>query len=240
MTDLRPLGAFLPDWQPPSRPARLPICGTYADLEPLTLADHGADLWAAFSSDQTGTMWDYLPDGPFASVADMTPWLEACAQSMDPLFFAARDKDSGRVTGFLSFLRINPAAGSIEVGYITFSPLLQKTRAASEAVMLTAKTAFALGYRRFEWKCNALNQPSRRAAERYGFSYEGVFRQAAIVKGRNRDTAWFAMIDAEWPQLLAAYDAWLDPENFDAKGRQRRALSDLTRPVLGLRDPSLS
>ncbi len=239
MTDPRPIGALLHNWQPPKRPARETILGTYADLEPLNVSTHQADLWAAFSSDETGAMWDYLPDGPFADMDAMTVWLDACAQSDDPQFFAVRDKDLGRVTGFLSFLRINPTAGSIEVGYITFSPLLQKTRAGTEAIMLSAKTAFSLGYRRFEWKCNALNQPSRRAAERYGFSYEGVFRQAAIVKGRNRDTAWFAMIDAEWPQLLATYDAWLARDNFDAAGQQRQSLAALTRPVLASRDPSL-
>lgn len=231
------LGHPLPNWQVPPRPKREVISGVSVDLEPLQAKRHGAALFDAFSSDKTGAMWDYLPDGPFASMDTFLPWSQGLERSEDPMFFAVRDKSDSIVKGFLSFLRITPNAGSIEVGYITFSPLMQQSRAATEAIMLTARTAFTLGYRRFEWKCNALNAKSRRAAERYGFSYEGIFRQAAVVKGRNRDTAWFAMIDSEWPQLRAAYDRWMAPENFDQDGRQRTSLSDLTREILVTRDP---
>ncbi len=227
------------NWQPPQRPAHAKISGRYASLEPLSVADHGADLWAAFSEDQSGSVWTYLPNGPFEKSADFLGFLEELESSQDPLFFAVRDNASGKTTGFLSLLRINPNAGSIEVGYITFSPAMQRSRIASEAIMITARTSFAMGYRRFEWKCNALNIPSRRAAIRYGFSYEGVFRQAAVIKGCNRDTAWFGMIDKDWPRMDAAYDAWLDPKNFDENGRQRQSLSRLTRPAIFLDDPAL-
>ena len=146
----------------------------------------------------------------------------------------------GRAEGVASYLRITPAVGSIEVGHICLSPRLQATVAATEAMFLMMDWAFASGYRRYEWKCDALNLPSRRAAERFGFSYEGTFRQATIYKGRNRDTAWFAMVDRDWPGLQRAYRTWLDPANFDAAGRQRQRLSDLTRPCLVSRDPVAS
>ena len=152
--------------------------------------------------------------------------------------FAVRMSD-GKIGGTLSLLRINPNAGSIEVGYIVFTPRLQRTREATEAIYLTIKWAFEAGYRRFEWKCNAANLPSRRAAERFGLSYEGIFRQAAVVKGKNRDTAWFAAIDREWPALQAAFETWLDPQNFDETGQQKQKLSELTAQILVARDPDL-
>ena len=152
--------------------------------------------------------------------------------------FAVRMAD-GRLGGTLSIMRITPAAGTAEVGYIVFTPRLQRTREATEAVYLTIKWAFEAGYRRFEWKCNAENLASRRAAERFGFSYEGIFRQAAVVKGENRDTAWFASIDREWPALREAFETWLDPSNFDAEGAQTQRLADLTAPILAARDPGL-
>ncbi len=157
----------------------------------------------------------------------------------DPLFFAIRDLETGHWAGVASYLRITPEAGTIEVGHINLAPELQRTRAATEAMALMMGHAFGLGYRRYEWKCNALNLGSRRAAQRLGFSYEGVFRQAAVVKGRNRDTAWFAAIDEDWPQLSAAFQTWLDPANFDVDGRQRVALSSLTARALVARDPAL-
>ena len=161
------------------------------------------------------------------------------AGQSDPFFYALRDKASGQVGGVMSYLRITPAAGSIELGHINLSPQIQRTRAATEAMMLMIGWAFEAGYRRFEWKCDALNLPSRRAAQRLGLSYEGIFRQATVVKGRNRDTAWFAAIDKEWPALEAAFETWLSPGNFDADGRQRQSLATLTRPILVTRDPAL-
>jgi RimJ/RimL family protein N-acetyltransferase len=158
----------------------------------------------------------------------------------DPVFFAIRDLSTGSWSGVASYLRITPEAGTIEVGHINLSPELQRTRAATEAMLLMMARAFETGYRRYEWKCNALNLGSRRAAERLGFSYEGIFRQATVIKGRNRDTAWFAAIDAEWPALKAAFARWLDPSNFDDEGRQRRSLSELTAPILVARDPGFA
>ncbi|MEX0969046.1 MAG: GNAT family protein [Paracoccaceae bacterium] len=213
---------------PPPRPARAPLVGHYCTLEPLAPA-HAPALFEAFSRD-TGQMWDYMPNGPFETLNAYRAWLDGAIAVDDPLQFAV--VVDGTPQGSLSLLRIDPAAGSIEVGYISFSPALQRTRAATEAIYLALKWSFEAGYRRFEWKCNALNVASRRAALRYGLSYEGVFRQAAIVKGRNRDTAWFAAIDKEWPALRAAFETWLDAGNFDALGRQKLALSALSAPIV--------
>jgi RimJ/RimL family protein N-acetyltransferase len=157
----------------------------------------------------------------------------------DPFFYAVRNAESGSWEGVASFLRVNPQAGSIEVGHINYAPALQRTRAGTEAMYLMMRWAFEAGYRRYEWKCNALNLGSRRAAQRLGFSYEGVFRQAAVIKGRNRDTAWFAAIDSEWPALREAFEAWLSPSNFDADGQQKERLGDLTRLVRVASDPAL-
>jgi len=212
------------------------MAGRYARLEPLNQS-HVPELFAAYAEDKTGETWDYMPVGPFVNEADYAAWAQNAIPSADPMFFAVRGED-GMASGVASFLRIDRSNGSIEVGYIAFAPKLQRTRAASEAIILMARLAFDLGYRRFEWKCNALNAPSRRAASRYGFSYEGVFRQAAVIKGRNRDTAWFAMIDAERPALDAAWAQWLDPANFDENGHQLTSLADLTRPILAAPDPS--
>ncbi len=231
------LGWEVSDWVAPERPSHVVIEGQYARLEPLTVKDHAAGLWDAFSQDVEGHVWDYLPDGPFMSLSQFHKFTRSKEPSLDPLFFAIRDVETGKLGGFLSLLRISPEAGSIEVGFITFSPQLQNSKAGTEAVILLARLAFSLGYRRFEWKCNALNKGSRRAAERYGFSFEGVFRQAAVVKGRNRDTAWFAMIDQEWEKIDAAYTRWLDPQNFISTGREIHSLRDMTAPILVARDP---
>lgn len=171
-------------------------------------------------------MWTYLPVGPFASLVEYRTWLEAKQASDDPLFFAIVDTATGLTVGVASYLRIDPANGVVEVGHLQYSPLLQRTAAATEAMHLMMKQAFELGYRRYEWKCDALNEASRRAAERLGFTFEGIFRQAIVYKGRNRDTAWYSIIDAEWPRLDAAYRRWLDPGNFDENGRQRSSLSN--------------
>ncbi|MHA7851218.1 GNAT family N-acetyltransferase [Roseovarius sp.] len=228
MTD-RPVGPPVPGWQAPSRPGPARIEGRHALLERLSEA-HASELYDAFKGHDP--VWDYMPVGPFASFADFRAWLTAAAAGDDPLFYAIRDRAGGPATGVASFLRIDPRAGSIEVGFIAMSPALQRTRIATDAIHLMMRWAFDAGYRRFEWKCDALNAPSRRAARRFGFVFEGVFRQATIVKGRNRDTAWFSVIDRDWPALRASYDTWLDPANFDADGLQRHRLSDLTAPLV--------
>ena len=233
MTDITPLGdpigAPVTDWTTPPAPSRIGLEGRYCRLEPLVV-EHAPALFQAHAQDTDGRMWTYVPNGPFARIEDYRDWVWGAAASSDPLHFTIVT-DRGPV-GTASYLRIAPALGSIEVGYITYSPLLQRTRAATEAMYLMMRWAMDAGYRRYEWKCNALNAPSRRAALRLGLSFEGVFRQAMIVKGRNRDTAWYAAIDSEWPAIRAAMETWLAPDNFDAEGRQRQALSDLTRPIL--------
>ncbi len=227
----------LAEWRPPPRPPRSPLAGRYARLDPFA-PDHADALFAAFAEDGEGAMWRYLPVGPFPSAAAYRAWFSAARASEDPLHFAVRMAD-GRLGGSLSLLRIIPEHGVIEAGWLTFAPRLQRTREASEAVILLMRWAFGAGYRRFEWKCDAANLPSRRAAERFGLSHEGVFRQHMVVKGRNRDTAWFAATDADWPALDRAFSAWLAAENFDARGAQRSRLSELTRQLLAARDPAL-
>ncbi len=231
----QPIGLPVTGWQPPPRPSRAPIAGRYCRLEPADAGRHAADLHAANALDVDGGMWTYLPYGPFPGAEAYRNWLQSVAVGDDPLFYAVIDLATGKATGLASYLRIDPGSGVIEVGHLAFSPLLQRTPAATEAMFLMMRWAFESGYRRYEWKCNALNAPSRRAAMRLGFSYEGVFRQATITKGRNRDTAWYAAIDSEWPALEAAYRSWLAPANFDAGGRQRASLASLTAPIVTAR-----
>ncbi|MFN0116388.1 MAG: GNAT family N-acetyltransferase [Paracoccaceae bacterium] len=231
-------GAPVTGWVPPGWPGAPVIEGRLVRLERLDPARHAADLHEANRADDR--IWDYLAYGPFAEAADYRAWAEAMAPLSDPVFYAVVPKVSLRAAGVASYLRIAPDAGSVEVGHICLSPALQGTAAATEAMFLMMDWVFSAGYRRYEWKCDALNLPSRRAAERLGFSFEGIFRQATVVKGRNRDTAWFAVIDKEWPTLRAAYQRWLDPANFGADLRQRLRLSDLTRPLLFRRDPLLA
>jgi RimJ/RimL family protein N-acetyltransferase len=219
-----PIGEPVPDWQPRPRPLGAVLTGRTCRLEGLSRA-HAADLFAADALDSDGRSWTYLPYGPFGTLAEYEGWVDAYAGKPDPMFYAVIDTASDRAVGVASYLRIDPANGSIEVGHIHFSPLLQRRAAATEAMYLMMKHAFDLGYRRYEWKCNALNRPSRAAAQRLGLSYEGLFRQAAVVRGRNRDTAWFAAIDSEWPALRAAFERWLAPSNFDAHGQQRAPLA---------------
>ena len=225
----------LTDWTPPPLPPRSPLSGRFARLEPLA-PDHAEGLFAAFDEDATGEMWRWLPVGPFADLAAYRAWLDGQRILHDPLHFAVRMRD-GRLGGTLSLMRMKPAAGSIETGWLTFAPRLQRTAEATEAVFLLMRWVFEAGYRRFEWKCNAANLASRRAAQRFGFSFEGVFRQAAVIGGENRDTAWFACIDGEWPALRAAFERWLAPANFDRAGRQRQSLRRLTAPILAAADP---
>ncbi|PVA11262.1 GNAT family N-acetyltransferase [Pelagivirga sediminicola] len=237
MTDPRPRGPVVENWTVPPRPENIALEGRHVRLEPLDAETHAALLHPAFEGHDE--VWTYMPVGPYASSAQFHRWMREMADSPDHVFVAIYDKDRGAYGGFASFLRIAPEAGSIEVGFIAMAPRLQRTIAATEAMYLMMKWAFEAGYRRYEWKCDALNLPSRRAAQRLGFSYEGIFRQATIVKGRNRDTAWFAAIDAEWPALNEAFQLWLNPANFDADGLQQSSLSDLTRLVRVASDPVL-
>jgi len=237
MKDPRRLGRQVVDWTPPPVPDWTALDGKHARLEKLNAETHAALLFRAYEGQDW--VWDYLPYGPFSSAAQYHRWMREATAGQDPYFFAVYDKSARSYGGVGSFLRINPEAGSIELGHLNFSPRLQHTRAATEAFFLAMEWAFEAGYRRFEWKCNALNQPSRRAAQRLGLSYEGTFRQAAIVKGRNRDTAWFAAIDADWSALKEAFRVWLAPTNFDADGRQKESLSDLTRLTGVAPDPLL-
>jgi RimJ/RimL family protein N-acetyltransferase len=227
----QPIGFAVPSWEPPPPPYREVLDGRYCRLEPLDADRHAGALWEANGSDPSGRNWTYLFDGPFAAFDDYRAFVARAASTLDPLFYAI--VVDGRAVGVAAYLRITPAAGSIEVGHINFSPLVQRTPAATEAMYLMMRHAFALGYRRYEWKCDALNAPSRAAAERLGLTFEGIFRQALVYKGRNRDTAWYATIDREWPQLRAAFERWLDPANFDTQGRQRVRLSDLTSRAIG-------
>jgi RimJ/RimL family protein N-acetyltransferase len=213
------------DWKPARMPERVVLEGETVRVEPVDPLRHAEQLYVASAG--AGSIWDYLPYGPFAGQAEFTEWLRARAESSDPLFFAIVDREVGEARGMASLLRMAPEHGVIEIGHIWFAPALQRTRAATEAIYLLSRYAFELGNRRYEWKCNALNAGSRRAAERFGFTFEGVFRQHQVVKGRNRDTAWYSMTDAEWPSRRAAFEAWLAPENFDSSGRQRRSLADL-------------
>jgi RimJ/RimL family protein N-acetyltransferase len=203
------------------------MSGRFSRLEPLDPRAHTEQLWAAFSRDVDGGNWTYLFHGPYDSIETFADWIRTAASSADPMFFTVIDLARGSAVGVASYLRIAPAAGSIEVGHINFSPLLQRTPAATEAMYLMMKHAFELGYRRYEWKCDALNAPSRAAAERLGLTFEGVFRQALVYKGRNRDSAWYSAIDKEWPALKAAFEAWLAPSNFDQKGGQKQSLCEI-------------
>jgi RimJ/RimL family protein N-acetyltransferase len=228
----QPIGSRVENWTPPPLPPLEPMAGRTCRIEPLDVARHSVDLHAANLLDTDGRSWTYLPYGPFDSLDNYIGWLETVVGIADPQFHAIVDRTTDRAVGVASYLRIDSASGSIEVGHIHYSPALQRTVAATEAMHLMMKRAFELGYRRYEWKCDSLNAPSRAAALRLGFSYEGVFRQARVSKGRNRDTAWYAAMDHEWPALDQAFQRWLDPANFDERGRQRIALSGLTASIL--------
>ncbi|MER5888679.1 GNAT family protein [Streptomyces sp. NPDC001941] len=224
----QPVGEPLPQWTPRPAPARTTLKGTYCRLEPLDPARHADDLYAAYASAPDGRNWTYLPVGPFKDADHYRAWAEDAARSSDPLHYTVIDNATGKAAGTLSLMRHDPADGVIEVGYVVFSPLLQRTPVSTEAQYLLMAYAFdALGYRRYEWKCDALNAPSRKAADRLGFTFEGIFRQAVVYRGRNRDTAWYSIVDSEWPAIREAFRDWLAPENFDAEGRQRHALADL-------------
>ena len=228
----QPVGEPLVGWTARPLPPRTPMEGDYCRMEPLS-AEHAESLFAASQDDPNGKYWTYLPYGPFDNIKDFQKWMQGACQKNDPLFYAIIDKKDQKTAGMASYMRIDPAYGVIEVGYIYYSPRLQRTPAATEAMYLMMRRAFdELGYRRYEWKCNAHNAPSRQAADRLGFRFEGIFRQAVIHKERNRDTAWYSIIDKEWPVLKAAFECWLRPENFDKAGRQREHLSLLTAAAL--------
>ncbi len=223
----QPIGPPLPNWTPPPRPPREPLEGRYCRLEPLDPDRHAAALFAASAADRDGRSWTYKTYGPFPTLHSYREWMSGKCLGEDPLFFAIVDRADDQPAGLASYLRITPASGTIEVGHLHFAPRLQRTAAATEAMFLLMQRAFELGYRRYEWKCDALNAASRAAAQRLGLSFEGIFRQATVYKGRSRDTAWYAAIDTQWPTLRAAFQAWLDPGNFDLDGRQRTRLTDL-------------
>ncbi len=229
----QPIGFLLPDWKPCEPPPETPMLGQYCRLERLNLVAHAQDLFDANITDTEGRIWTYLGYGPFDDVDSYKEWIKDQALGDDPLFHAIIDLKTDKAVGVASYLRIEPPIGSIEVGHINYSPLLQKTAAATEAMYLMMARVFdELGYRRYEWKCDNANAKSRGAAERLGFTFEGVFRQCTIYKGRNRDTAWFSILDSEWPALKAAYQEWLAPSNFNDDGSQKKALSDLMRAAL--------
>ena len=228
----QPIGLPLPNWTHPPYPSHEPMQGRCCRLEPLDPDRHAESLFAANAADADGRSWTYMAYGPFPTLSSYHEWVRMSCLSDDPQFFAIIDLADGQPAGVASYLRITPASGSIEVGHIHYSPRLQRRPAATEAIFLLMQRAFELGYRRYEWKCDALNAPSRAAAQRLGLSFEGLFRQATVYKSRNRDTAWYAAIDTEWPALRAAFQAWLAPSNFDANGQQRTRLTDLTRPIL--------
>jgi RimJ/RimL family protein N-acetyltransferase len=226
------IGMPVEGWAPRPRPPATPLEGRFCRVEPLDGARHAADLFAANSDDQGGSIFTYFNYGPFAALTDYRAWVDGVAGRDNPMFHAIIDKaqggENGAAVGVCNYNNIQPAIGSIEMAGVVFSPRLQRRPAATEAMYLLMRRAFdELGYRRYEWKCDALNLPSRAAAARYGFQYEGLFRQATITKGRNRDTAWFAILDSEWPKVKAAFEAWIDPANFDAEGTQLRTLASL-------------
>jgi len=214
-------------WKPRPRPQRKVLDGRYVRLEPLDSARHGDGLFEASSVQDAGGRFAWLPDTPPQSRADFQPWLDKAASSEDPLFFAVIDKASGKVAGRQTLMRMDPPNGVVEIGNIYWGPAISRRPAATEAQFLFTDHVFSeLGYRRYEWKCNNRNEPSKRAAERFGFQFEGLFRQHMIVKGENRDTAWYSIIDSEWPALRRAYQGWLHPSNFDSEGSQKRRLED--------------
>ena len=224
----QPIGFPMQDWTGCEFPSRSEMVGQYCRLERIDIQLHADDLFHAYGKDQDQSNWTYLPYGPFENKTDFVTWLEATSLGDDPLFYTVIDLKTNKAIGVATYLRINPKDGVIEVGHIHFSPLMQQTPISTEAMYLMMRRVFnELGYRRYEWKCDSLNGPSRAAALRLGFQFEGIFRQLTMYKGRNRDTAWFSILDKEWPKLEAAFKNWLDPQNFDENGQQRKSLSSL-------------
>jgi len=224
----QPIGRPLPDWKGCPRPTREVMEGRTCRLDPLRASKHAAALHAAYGENEDGSNWTYMPYGPFASESDYRGFVEFMQDRPDPVFYAIIDRSTDLPIGAGSYLRIEPEVGVIEVGHLSYAPALQRTVASTEAMYLMMRHVFDdLGYRRYEWKCDALNAASRAAAQRLGFSYEGTFRQAVLYKGRNRDTAWFSITDGEWPEIKQALEAWLEVGNFDANGTQKKKLGEL-------------
>ncbi len=222
----RPVGPVVDPLPAGNTPDMRPLHGRWMRLDHVSALKHGIDLYDSFhAKDPAGDIWTYMGYGPFASFEEFLEWVECREAARDPWFYAFVRRDTSKAVGMGAFMRNDAANGAIEIGHIWMSPELQKTREATEAIYLMMRHCFDdLGARRLEWKCDALNAPSRRAAERFGFTFEGIFRQHYIIKGRNRDTAWFSMLDKEWPRAKAGFEAWLKEENFDAKGRQKAKL----------------
>ncbi|TDG09955.1 N-acetyltransferase [Paraburkholderia guartelaensis] len=224
----QPIGDPVTGWQPRERPARVTIEGQFCRIEPIDLDRHAADLFEAYGTAADGRDWTYLFSEPFTDFAAFREYLAKAAASSDPFHYAVIDRASGKAVGTFALMRIEPVHGVIEVGSVTFSPRLKQTPLSTEAQYLLMRYVFDnLGYRRYEWKCDSLNAPSRKTALRLGFQFEGIFRQAIVYKGRNRDTAWFAIIDQDWPLAKASFEKWLSKENFDAQGQQRASLASL-------------
>ena len=223
-----PIGDAVPGWTGVAAPPRTPMFGRFCNLEPLEVDRHLDDLFEAYAEDTQGRIWTYMAEEPFATLDDFRAWMEPASQTNDPLFHAIIDTSNGKAMGMAAYMRIKPVFGVIEVGSISYSPRLQKTTAATEAMFLMMQRVFdELAYRRYEWKCDSLNAASGRAAGRLGFTYDGLFKQAILYKGRNRDTAWYSILDSDWPKIRKATLQWLDAENFDGKGRQKLKLKDL-------------
>lgn len=221
----QPIGFAMADWQGCDKPPRTPMQGRFCRLEAVDVAAHGEQLFEAFSQDKEGFNWTYLPYGPFSELSDFNAWMTSQCLGEDPLFHTIIDLQTSKAVGLASYLRIDPPMGVIEVGHIHFSPLMQQTPMATEAMFLMMQRVFdELGYRRYEWKCDNLNEPSKRAAKRLGFQYDGMFPQATMYKGRNRDTAWYSILDGEWPAIKQAFQTWLDAANFHADGQQKQSL----------------
>lgn len=224
----QPMSFAVDNWSERKRPPCTPMQGQFCRVVPLEPERHAADLYAANSDDKEGRMWTYLAYGPFSRFEDYLAMMNEWRLNEGWRMHAVLDERTGSATGLASYLHVEPKAGSIEVGGIMYSPRLQRTTAATEAMYLLMRRTFdELGYRRYEWKCNALNEASAHTAKRLGFQFEGIFRQASVVKGYNRDTAWFSIIDRDWPLVKAAFEAWLVPDNFDSNGRQRRSLTQI-------------
>ncbi|MDN5926569.1 MAG: GNAT family N-acetyltransferase [Hyphomicrobiales bacterium] len=224
--------ADLKNFVPRARPARETMEGRFVRLEPLDAARHGDDLYAASTVSDADRRFTWLPDSPPKTREEYDAWLAGAEASADPLYFAVVDRKTGKACGRQTFMRIDQKNGGIEIGNVYWGPLISRTPMSTEALYLFARRAFDdLGYRRFEWKCDHDNAPSERAAERFGFTFEGVFRQHLIVKGKNRDTAWFSMVDSEWPLNRKVFEGWLDPSNFDSEGRQKRRLEEIRADI---------
>jgi RimJ/RimL family protein N-acetyltransferase len=224
----QPIGEPVNDWTPRERPARIAIDGAHCRIEPLDVERHAADLFDAYGRASDGSDWTYLFAEPFADFDAFRAYLSRAQASPDPLHYTVIDTARGKAVGTFALMRIEPVHGVIEVGNVTFSPLLKRTRISTEAQYLLMRYVFEqLGYRRYEWKCDSLNAPSRKTAQRLGFQFEGIFRQAIVYKGRNRDTAWYAIIDQDWPRVKQAFERWLADDNFDADGTQRASLETI-------------